>query len=331
MQRRIFIEGIAALAAAWPVAARAQRSAMPVIGFLSTAASTELPHLVAAFHEGLKEAGYVEGQNVLVEYRWAENQVDRLPALLADLVRRQVQVIVATPASSWKVAKAATSSIPIVFEGGGDPVKLGIVASLIRPGGNVTGVVNASAELAAKRLDVMRELVPTATQIAVLVNPNNAIAQGQLQDSVTAAKTTRQEISVVNATNRREIDDAFATAVQRHAGVILVTSDDLFTDSRGQLVALAARHAIPAVYPFRDYADAGGLISYGPNLADAWHKTGAYTGRILQGAKPADLPVLLPTKFELVINLKAAKALRLKVPDKLLALADEVIDYPPFC
>lgn len=326
MRRRHFIALVSGVVA-WPLAAYSQQRQVSVIGLISTAGSAEIPHLVAAFRQGLKEVGYVEGQNVLIEYRWAENQSDRLPALANDLVHRQVQVIVATPVAAWKAAKAATTTIPIVFEGGGDPVKLGIVASLNQPGGNATGVINISAELTTKRLDVLRELVPTVTQIAVLVNPNSVIAQDQLQDIVAAAQTTHQEsITVVNAGTVREIDEGFATAVQRHVGVILVTSDGLFTDRRAQLVALAARYAMPVVYPFRDFTDAGGLISYGPNLSNEWVKTGIYAGRILQGAKPADLPVVLPTKFELVINLKTAKALGLQMPDKLLALADEVIE-----
>jgi putative tryptophan/tyrosine transport system substrate-binding protein len=246
--------------------------------------------------------------------------------LAADLVHRQVQVIVASPTVSWIAAKAATTTIPIVLQGGGDPVKLGIVGNLNRPGGNATGVINISSELAAKRLDILRELMPAAIQIAVLVNPNGLIGQFQLRDIVAAAQATHQKIIPVSAGSEREIDEAFATAIQHHIDVFVVTADGLFTNRRGQLVALAARYTKPTIYPFRDFADAGGLISYGADLADEWRKTGIYTGRILRGEKPADLPILLPTKFELVINLKTAKELGLTIPDKLLALADEVIE-----
>jgi putative tryptophan/tyrosine transport system substrate-binding protein len=325
IRRREFIATLGG-AALWPITVRAQQSAMPVIGFLNTGSSGEILHLFAAFRQGLREVGYIEGQNVLVEYRWADNQFDRLPALATDLVHHQVQVIVATPVASWRAAKAATASIPIVFQGGGDPVGLGLVASLNRPGGNATGVINISSELTAKRLDVLHELVPTASRIAALTNPNSPIAQHQLQDVVVAARTTGQEVYVVNASSEHEIEEAFASALQQHADALLVITDSVFTNRREQIVTLAARYTIPAIYPFRDFADAGGLISYGSNLADDWRKTGIYTGRILKGEKPADLPVLLPTKFELVINRKTAKALGLAIPDKLLALADEVFE-----
>jgi putative tryptophan/tyrosine transport system substrate-binding protein len=327
MRRREFITLLGSTAAAWPLAARSQQPEMPVIGLIGTASPAEVFHLVAAFRQGLKAVGFVEGQNVLVEYRWAENQYDRLPALAADLVHRQVQVIVATStAASWMAAKAATVTIPIVFQGGGDPVKLGLVASLSRPGGNATGVINMSAELTTKRLEILRELVPAATQIAVLTNPDNPTAEQQLQDVVVAARTTHQEIYVVNASNERSIDEAFATVVQRHAGALFVIADSVFTNRHQQLVALAARQAVPAIYAFREFPAADGLISYGANLADEWRKTGIYAGRILKGDKPPDLPVIEPTKFELVINLKTAKALGLSVPPSLLLLADEVIE-----
>jgi putative ABC transport system substrate-binding protein len=325
MRRREFLTLLGGVVAASPLAARTQQP-MPVIGFLSTASSAEFLPLVVAFRQGLKEAGYLEGQNVLIEYRWAENQYDRLPSLAADLVHRQVQVIVAAPTASWTAAKSATTTIPIVFQGGGDPVKLGLVASLNRPGGNATGVINISSELAAKRLELLHEVVPSASQITALTNPNSPIAQHQLQDVIVAARTTQQEIYVVNASTEGEIDEAFAIAVRQQAGALLIITDALFTNRREQIVALAAQHTMPAIYPFRIFADAGGLISYGANVADEWHRTGIYTGRILKGEKPADLPVLLPTKFELVINLKTAKTLRIKIPDKLLALADEVIE-----
>jgi putative tryptophan/tyrosine transport system substrate-binding protein len=262
MRRREFITLVGG-AVTWPLAARAQQPSMPAIGLITTGSPAETLHLVATFREGLKEVGYVEGQNVLVEYRWAENQYDRLPALATDLVHRQVQVIVATTVASWMPAKAATSIIPIVFQGGGDPVKFGLVASLNRPGGNATGVINISAELTAKRLDVLRELLPSATLIAVLTNPNSPISEEQLRDLVVSAKDMHQETYVVDASSKRKIDEAFATAVQRHADALLVLTDSFFTNRREQLIAVAARHAIPVMYPSRDFADAGGLISYG--------------------------------------------------------------------
>jgi putative tryptophan/tyrosine transport system substrate-binding protein len=327
MRRRDFIKGIVGSASAWPLAAIAQQSGMPVIGLISAGSPAELAHLVAAFRRGLTETGFVEGKNLLIEYRWTENQSDRLPALAADLVNHQVQVIAVTGASSsWTAAKAATTTIPIVLQGGGDPVKLGLVASFNRPGGNVTGVVNISGELTAKRLEVLRELVPTASRIAGLMNPNSPIAQQQLQDVTTAASTSHLEINLVDASSDSEIDRAFAKLNEQHPDALLVFTDVLFTTRREHVVALAAQYGIPAIYAFREFAAAGGLISYGADLADEWRKAGVYVGRILKGENPAELPIQVPTKFDLVINLKTAKALGLNVSRDFLLRADEVIE-----
>ena len=327
MRRRDFIKVITGSAVAWPLAAIAQQSGMPVIGLISGGSPAELAHLVAAFRRGLTETGFVEGKNLLIEYRWTENQTDRLPALAADLVNHQVQVIAVTGASSsWTAAKAATATIPIVLQGGGDPVKLGLVASFNRPGGNVTGVINISGELTAKRLEVIRELVPTASRIAGLMNPNSPIAQQQLQDVAAAAPTGHLEINVVNARSDPEIDEAFAKINEQHPDALLVFTDVLFTTRREHVVALAAQYRIPAIYAFREFPAAGGLISYGADLADEWRKTGVYVGRILKGENPADLPIQEPTKFDLVINLKTAKALGLNVSRDFLFRADEVIE-----
>jgi putative ABC transport system substrate-binding protein len=327
MQRRELIKTILGLVSAWPVVALAQHSTIPVIGLLAPASSDEISHLLVAFRQGLKEIGFVEGQNLLIEYRFAQNNYDQIPALAADLVHHRVQVIAATGGTgSWAAAKAATATIPIVLQGGGDPVRLGLVTSFNQPGGNVTGVVNISAELTAKRLEMLHELVPTATRIAYLTNPKVPTAQQQLQDVMAAARIGHQEIQVVNASSEREIDDAFATINERHADALLVIADAFFTNRREHVVALAARYAVPAIYHLREFPAAGGLISYGANLADEWRKTGVYTGRILKGEKPADLPIQEPTKFDLVINLKTAKALGLVVPRELLYRADEVIE-----
>jgi putative ABC transport system substrate-binding protein len=324
VNRRTFITLIGG-AAAWPLAARAQQASMPVIGFLDI---VNFPVRLAAFRQGLGESGYVVGQNVAIEVRSAEGRYTRFPELVADLVRRQVSVIVApgtTPAAL--AAKAATTTIPIVFGVGDDPVKLGLVANLARPSGNATGINFFTAELAAKRLGLLRELLPAATRIAVLANPTDPIRlETIVRDLKTAAAAIGLEFQVVNASTSGEIDAAFATLAAARPHGLFVGPDPFFYSRRGQLALQAARHAIPASYAIRDYAEAGGLMSYGTNLTDAYYQVGVYAGRILKGAKPADLPVQQSTKFELVINLQAARTIRLDVPPTLLARADEVIE-----
>ena len=327
MRRRDLIILIAGSIAAWPLAARAQQPTMPVVGFLDSSRSPgDAAFLVAAFGEGLNEVGYVEGQNVVIEYRWAEGQYDRLPVLAAELVRRQVTVIYASSLADALAAKAATTTIPIVFIATGDPVQLGLVASFNRPGGNATGVNQFSAALEPKKLELLHELVPKAGVIGVLVNPTYPTTETISKDLQVATRTLGVQIHVVNASDESGIDTAFATLVEQRVGALLVTAGPFFSGRRHQLVALAARHAVPAIYAQRESVAAGGLMSYGSNLADAYRQAAVYTGRILKGAKPADLPVLQPTKFQLIINTTTAKSLGLQIPDKLLARADEVIE-----
>jgi putative tryptophan/tyrosine transport system substrate-binding protein len=326
MRRRKFV-ALLGVVAAWPFAARAQQKAMPVIGALYTGSpSPAAEPFMAAFRQGLSEAGYVEGQNLAIEYRWAEDHYDRLPALAADLVGRKVDLIMANSPPSALAAKSATSTIPIVFRGGGDPVGDGLVASLARPGGNLTGVSFIPNELTAKRLELLSELVPQAGVIALLVNPNNANVERVIRDVQEAARTKGLQLHVLKASSESEIDTAFASLVQLHAGALVVGADPFLSTRRERLVALASRHAVPTIYAWREFAASGGLISYGSSLTAAFRLVGAYAGKILKGTKPSDLPVEQPTKYELVINLKTAKALGLTVPPSLLARADEVIE-----
>jgi putative tryptophan/tyrosine transport system substrate-binding protein len=325
MRRRDFIIFLAGAMAAWPLAARAQEKAMPVIGVLSAGSPTSSV-FEPAFRRGLSEAGYVEGQNVAIEYRWAEGHYDRLPALAADLVGRKVDLIMASSPPSALAAKSATSTIPIVFRGGADPVGDGLVASLARPRGNLTGVSFVADELTAKRLELLSELVPQAGVIALLVNPNNASAERVIRDVQEAARTKGLQLHVLKAGSESEIDTAFAFLVQLHAGALVVGADPFLSSRREQLVALASRSAVPSIYAWREFAASGGLISYGASLTSAFRLVGHYTGEVLKGAKPADLPVQQPTTFELVINLKTAKALGIDVPATLLAQADEITE-----
>ena len=331
MNRREFITLIGGAAAApsmfWPRLASAEQATMPVIGFLSSRSPAESSHLVAAFRAGLQAGGYVEGQNVAIEYRWAEGQYDRLPALAADLVRRGVAVLATTGGEpSALAAKAATSTIPIVFTVGGDPVKIGLVASLNRPGGNATGVSLLTTVPEAKRLGLLHELVPNAALIGVLINPNYQGAEAQSREVQDAARAIDRRIEIATAGNDRQLEAAFGTLVQQHADALLVGADPFFGTRRDRIIALAAQFKLPAMYQFRDYPVAGGLMSYGINITDGYRQVGVYTGQVLKGAKPADLPIHQSIKFEFIINLKSAKALGLQIPDKLIALADEVIE-----
>jgi putative ABC transport system substrate-binding protein len=325
MNRRQVLFLLVGATATWPLAARAQQKAMPVIGVLNTGSPGPSPFM-AAFRQGLSEAGYVEGQNLAIEYRWAEGHYDRLPALAADLVGRKVDLIMANSPPSALAAKSATSTIPIVFRGGADPVGDGLVASLARPRGNLTGVGFGGADLTSKRLELLSELVPRVGVIALLVNPNVATAESVIRDVQEAARTKGLQLHVLKASSESEIDTAFASLVQLHAGALVVSADPFLSNRREQLVALASRHAVPAIYAWREFAASGGLISYGPSLTAALRLIGIYAGKILKGAKPSDLPVQQPTKFELVINIKTAKSLGLTVPPPLLAQADEVIE-----
>jgi putative ABC transport system substrate-binding protein len=326
MKRRDFLALIASVAAAWPLAVAAQQPALPVVGFLDSSSPEVFVPYVAAFRKGLAEGGFTEGRNVAIEFRWAEGRYDRLPALAAELVRLPVAVLAATGVTAALAAKASTSTIPVVFHTGGDPVKFGLVASLSHPGGTLTGVVSLGKQLEPKQFELLHELVPKADAIAFLVNPKNAVAKSDTSNVREAAGTKGVRIEIVEASNDSEIDAAFATLVQLHAGALVIQVDPFLDGRREQIVALAARHAIPAVASHPEFPTAGGLISYGTSLADAYRLEGAYTGRILKGAKPADLPVQQSVKIEMVINLKTAKALGLTVPQSLLARADTVIE-----
>jgi len=327
MKRREFVLLIGGAAVVWPFAGRAQQPALPTIGYMhgGTRDYETLRH-ADAFRQGLSETGYIEDQNITIEYRWAEDHDDRLPGLAADLVRRKVTVIAAAGTPAALAAKAATTVIPIVFETAGDPGTLGLVASLNRPGGNITGVTQLSSELVAKRLGLLHDLIPTAKIIGLLVNPKDPRVGTQSSDMQEAAHALGLQIHILNAGSEGEIDAAFAGLVQLQAGALIVGTGTFFNARREQLAALAARHRVPAIYQYRLFVTAGGLMSYGPSLTDSYRLAGVYTGRVLKGEKPADLPVARPTKFELVINLKTANALGLTIPPGVLAIADEVIE-----
>jgi len=325
VRRREFITLLGGLAA-WPLVARAQRSAIPLIGFLHGGSRGSYQHVVDAFQRGLKEAGFAAGQNVTVEYRWAEGRYDRLPQLATDLVDRKVAVITTMGNAATFAAKAVTGTIPIIFSLGDDPVTLGLVASLNRPDSNMTGVSQLTSGTGSKRLEILHELVPTVVSVAVIANPNNPSSVTDVRDLEDAARALGVRLHVVNVTSEDEFDAAFTTIIKQGSGALLTGSDQVFTNRRDRLVALAARHLIPTIYHYREFVDAGGLISYGISIADAQRQTGVYTGRILKGEKLVDLPVMQSTKFEFVINLKAAKALGITVPASLLARADEAIE-----
>jgi putative ABC transport system substrate-binding protein len=324
MRRRALIAALGG-AAAWPLVARAQQPSMPVIGFLHSGSPNLYADRLRTFRQGLKEAGYVEGENVAIEYRWAENQYDRLPALAADLVRRQVAVIIANNPAALP-AKAATTTIPIVFQVGSDPVAVGLVASLNRPGGNLTGITSLNVEIGPKRLELLRELVPTATIFALLVNPTNPNAETLSRDLQGAARSLGLQLHVLHASTELDFDTVFTTLTQLRAGGLVIGPDAFFNDRSEQLAALTVRHAVPAISQYREFAAAGGLMSYGGGTTDSFHQVGVYTGRILKGEKPADLPVVQTTKAEMILNLKTAKALGITVPLLLIGRADEVIE-----
>jgi len=325
--RREFITLLGGAAVAWPVAARAQQPTMPIVGFIGSQSSDSIPDYLRALRQGLTEAGFIEGETVGIEYRWADNQVGRLPELAADLVRRRVAIIVSGGGPASMAAGKATTSIPIVFLVAEDPVRLGLVASLARPGNNATGINFFSAELAAKRLELLRELVPGATRVGVLLNPTEtAIAAANLRDVETATRAMGLDIRVLNASNRDEIDAAYATFAGERPDALFISSGPFFSDRRVQMAHLATRYALPAIHGSRLYAEVGGLISYGANIAHAYRQAGTYAGRVLKGVKPADLPVVQSSKFELVVNLHAAKLVGITVPPSLLARADEVIE-----
>jgi putative tryptophan/tyrosine transport system substrate-binding protein len=326
MRRREFIAFVGT-AAAWPLAARAQQPNMPLVGFFNVGSSDGYRPMAAAFRQGLQETGYVEGRNVAIEYRWGEGQSDRLPAMVADLIHRQVAVIAATSTPAALAAKAATKIIPVVFEVGGDPIQLGLVASLNRPGGNVTGVTQLNSGVVPKRLEVLHELLPTAKIVALLVNPADpAVAEGQTRETMSAAQMLGLELHVLKASTETQLEAVFANLSQLQISGLVVGSEAFFTSHLGQLAALAVRHKVPTIYRGREFATAGGLVSYGTSLTSSYHLAGVYTGRVLKGEKPADLPVQQATKFELYINLKTAKALGITVPLPLSGRADEVIE-----
>jgi putative ABC transport system substrate-binding protein len=326
MRRREFITLIGGAVATWPFVAQAQQPAIPVIGFLHGASRGPFTRLVAAFRDGLKDNGYVEGHDVTIEFRWAEGQYDRLPALATDLVDRHVSVIAAIGPAASLAAKAATTTVPVVFTTNDDPVKLGLVASLNRPGGNITGINVFTGVMEGKRLGFLTEMLPRVTLIAVLVNPTNLQTEASAKEIQTAAAAIGRQVIILNANNERDIDAAFAAIMERRAGALLVGNDIFFNSRRDQIVDLAARNKLPAIYEFREFVDAGGLMSYGTNLTDIYRQAGNYVGKILKGTKPTELPVMQSTKFELVINLKTAKALGLTLPSGLLSIVDDVIE-----